>query len=144
MLILDTDHLTEYQKGTSSGARRLKEKLDQANEPYGTTIVTVEEVMRGWMAAIRRIVDPVHQIRAYAKLRQLFRFFATWEVLDWTPASAEQFTVLKKNKTRIGTMDLKIASIALVHHATLLSRNRQDFQEVPDLHVADWLSTETQ
>jgi predicted nucleic acid-binding protein len=37
-------------------------------------------------------------------------------------------------------MDLKIASIALVHGATLISRNVTDFSKVPDLKVADWLT----
>jgi predicted nucleic acid-binding protein len=54
MLVLDTDHVTEYQKGTSSAAQRLKQRLESATEPYATTIITVEENMRGWMAAIRR------------------------------------------------------------------------------------------
>jgi predicted nucleic acid-binding protein len=36
-------------------------------------------------------------------------------------------------------MDLKIAFIALVHHATLLLRNIQDFQQVADLQVENWL-----
>ena len=54
MLILDTDHLTEYQRGTSPEAHRLKDRLDRATEPYVTTVITVEEIMRGWMAAIRR------------------------------------------------------------------------------------------
>lgn len=33
MLVLDTDHLTEYQRGTSPEAHRLKKKLDHAAEP---------------------------------------------------------------------------------------------------------------
>ncbi len=140
MLILDTDHLIEYQRGTSPEALRLKARLDQAVEPYGTTIITVEEVIRGWMAAIRRTSDPMRQIIAYRQLRQLFRFFATWEVLDWTPSSAARFSALKSAKTRVGTMDLKIASIALANDATLLSRNDQDFQRVSGLRVVDWLS----
>ncbi len=37
MLVLDTDHLTEYQRGTSAESRRLKERLDRATEPYATT-----------------------------------------------------------------------------------------------------------
>jgi tRNA(fMet)-specific endonuclease VapC len=65
MLLLDTDHLVEYQKGTSPDSRRLKERLDSAAESYGTTIVTVEEIMRGWMAAIRRIQDVRRQVNAY-------------------------------------------------------------------------------
>jgi tRNA(fMet)-specific endonuclease VapC len=139
MLILDTDHFVEYQKGTSPEAQRLKQRLDEANAPLSTTIVTVEEVMRGWLAAIRRTSDPFRQINAYAKLRQLFRSFATWDLLDWTAASAAEFAVLKSAKTRVGTMDLKIACIALANDATLLSRNLQDFERVPGLRVVDWL-----
>jgi len=40
---------------------------------------------------------------------------------------------------RIGTMDLKIASIALDHEATLLSANLRDFEQIPGLHVEDWI-----
>jgi predicted nucleic acid-binding protein len=36
-------------------------------------------------------------------------------------------------------MDLKIASIALVRDATLLSANLRDFEQVPGLHVEDWI-----
>lgn len=140
MLILDTDHLTEYQKGTSPEAHRLKQRLDDSNESYATTIITVEEIMRGWMASIRRTHDPRRQISAYARLRQLFRFFATWEVLDWNDGAADEFEALKRARTRIGTMDLKIASICLANDGTLLSRNLKDFDQVPGLRVEDWLS----
>lgn len=37
-------------------------------------------------------------------------------------------------------MDLKIASITLVNNATLLTRNRSDFDRVPGLQTEDWLS----
>ena len=47
MLVLDTDHLSEYQKGTSPEAHRLKQRLDDSAESYATTIITVEEIMRG-------------------------------------------------------------------------------------------------
>jgi tRNA(fMet)-specific endonuclease VapC len=140
MLVLDTDHLTEYQRGTSSEARRLKERLDRATEPYATTIVTVEEIMRGWMAAVHRIRDPRRQINAYARLQHLFRFFATWTVLEWDEASVDEYETLKRRKIRTGTMDLKIASIALAGDATLLTRNTNDFSRVPGLRVEDWLS----
>ena len=47
---------------------------------------------------------------------------------------------LKQARTRVGTMDLKIASIAMANTATLLSRNLSDFERVPGLRVEDWLS----
>jgi tRNA(fMet)-specific endonuclease VapC len=140
MLVLDTDHLTEYQKGTSAEAHRLKQRLDVSADSYATTIITVEEIMRGWMAAIRRILDPRQQINAHAKLRQLFRFFATWQVLEWDDRAVDEYEALKQAKIRIGTMDLKIVSICLANDATLLSRNNRDFANVPGLRIEDWLS----
>lgn len=140
MLILDTDHLTEYQRGTSPEAQRLKDRLDRATEPYATTIITAEEIMRGWMAAIRRLNDPRRQINAYTKLQQLFAFFASWHVLSWNDAAVDQFETLRQAGIRVGTMDLKIASIALATQATLLSRNLNDYEKVPGLSVEDWLS----
>ena len=140
MLVLDTDHLTEFQKGTSPEAHVLKQRLADSGDSYATTIITVEEIMRGWMAAIRRIHDPRRQTNAYARLRQLFRFFATWSVLEWDDRAADEFESLKQAKARIGSMDLKIASICLAQDATLLSRNRKHFDNVPQLRVEDWLS----
>jgi tRNA(fMet)-specific endonuclease VapC len=140
MLVLDTDHLTEYQKGTSPAALILKQRLDQTVEPYATTIISLEEIMRGWLAAIRRIQGARQQIAAYAKLQRLFRFFATWDVLEWDDAAVDQFEALKQAKTRVGTMDLKIASVCLAADATLLSRNARDFNQVKGLKVEDWLA----
>lgn len=58
MLFLDTDHLVEFQRGTSGESRRLKERLDHSTDLFSTTIITVEEIMRGWLAAIHRNRDP--------------------------------------------------------------------------------------
>jgi predicted nucleic acid-binding protein len=45
---------------------------------------------------------------------------------------------LKSNKIRIGTMDLKIVSIAIANEVILVSSNLKDFEKVPDLSVQDW------
>lgn len=140
MLVLDTDRVTEYQRGTSAEARRLKQRLEIAAEPFATTIVTVEEILRGWMAAIHRIGAPRRQVNAYGRLQHLFRFFATWNVLAWTESAADYFESWRGAKVRIGTMDLKIAGIVAAANATLLTRNMADFNRVPGLRVEDWLS----
>ncbi len=46
---------------------------------------------------------------------------------------------LRKLLRRVGTMDLKIAAICLVHDATLITRNLADFGQVPGLRVENWL-----
>ena len=140
MFVLDTDHVTEYQRGTSAAAQRLKQRLDSAAEPYATTIITVEENMRGWMAAIRRTHDPRRQIDGYSRLQRLFNFYATWNILEWNAAVVDEFESLKQAGIRVGTMDLKIASIVLANDATLLTRNANDFSRIPGLRIEDWLS----
>jgi tRNA(fMet)-specific endonuclease VapC len=140
MLILDTDHVSEYQLGNSAEARRLSDRLDAVAEPFGTTIITIEEMMRGWMAAVRRTTDVQRQVRHCARLQQLFQFFGSWNALEWNLPAASQFEALRKARVRVSTMDLKIASICLANDAILLTRNARDFQSIPGLRFQDWLS----
>jgi tRNA(fMet)-specific endonuclease VapC len=53
-------------------------------------------------------------------------------------AAADVFEDLRKQRIRIGTMDLRIAAIALAHGMTVLTRNLIDFRRVPDLTAEDW------
>jgi tRNA(fMet)-specific endonuclease VapC len=140
MIILDTDHLTEYQRKDSAPGARLRDRLRaSANRPVVATIISVEEQLRGRLAGIRHQKSTLGEVTAYGRLLELITFFAGWGVLPLDPASAQRCDSLKKQKIRIGPMDRKIASIALTHDATLLSANLRDFQQVPGLRVEDWL-----
>jgi len=57
----------------------------------------------------------------------------------WDARSAQTFVNLRRQGVRIGSMDLKIACIALAHDATLLTRNAADFAQVPGLRIENWL-----
>ena len=138
MLVLDTDHLVELDRGSSQGAA-LQQKLEDAGDAVATTIISAEEQFRGWLAQIHRQRDPHEQIATYQRLQRRMAFFAAWHVLPWDTDAADILQGLHRQRVRIGTMDLKIASIVLAHDATLLSRNLRDFQQVPNLRVEDWL-----
>lgn len=140
MIVLDTDHVGELPKGTSSAAQVFRDRLAESGDVVATTIISAEEQMRGWLALIHRERDPHRQIQWYARLQKLFDFFAVWTVLPWDADAVEVFEQLQRTRLRLGTMDLKIASIALSANAVLLSRNLRDFQAVPALRVEDWLS----
>lgn len=139
MLVLDTDHVGEIQKGSPAGSALLDRLVAAADSP-ATTIVSVEEQMRGWLAMIHGERDPRSQIEWYARLQRLFAFFAAWTVLPWNDSAVAVYDRLRTSRVRIGTMDLKIASIVLATDSVLLSRNLRDFNRVPDLRVEDWLS----
>jgi len=140
MIILDTDHISMLQYRDSPQAFALQAHLGALPEDVATTVITVEEQMRGWLGLIHRHTNVHHQIGYYDRLITLLAFFADWDILPFDQHAADVFESLRQQRVRIGTMDLKIASIALVHNATLWSGNLQDFQQVPGLHVEDWRS----
>lgn len=140
MVILDTDHLSFLQHPDSRQANVLRTKLSGLNpQEVGATIVSFEEQVRGWMSYLNRARSMIHQIEAYSRLALLLENYRTISViLPFDAQAAVEFQRIRQHASRIGTMDLKIAAIALAHQATLLSRNLADFQRVPGLHVEDW------
>lgn len=139
MLILDTNHLSEIIRNSARG-RSLIDKLTSSTQSPATTILTIEELLRGWLARIRREHDPMEAVALYAKLQEIVELAADWTVLSWDDDAAAVFSRLTKQRLGIGSMDLKIASIVLAKKATLLSRNLRDFERVPNVVVEDWLS----
>ena len=71
---------------------------------------------------------------------QFADFFADWQLLPFDEDAADKFKEFRRCKIRISSTDLKIAAIALVHDATLLSRNLDDFTRIPELRVENWLT----
>ena len=139
MLILDTDHLSEFDRASRAG-ERLRERLLTNGEEVAATIISAEEQLRGWLAQIHRLHDDPHaQIPIYSRLQRRLEFYARWTVLPWEESCVELFLKLRREGVRIGPMDLKIACIALHRGATLLTRNTSDFAKVPGLNLANWL-----
>jgi tRNA(fMet)-specific endonuclease VapC len=69
VILLDTDHLTVLKYTDSERYARLHGRLlVAAPEPIGTTIVNVEEQMRGWLSAIAKERSLQRQIAAYREL----------------------------------------------------------------------------
>lgn len=139
MVILDTDHLSLLLLPKSDAAERMAVRLGSSHvRQLTTTIITYEEQTRGWLARIARARNPKQEIEAYRRLNQHLEDFRGLEVLDFDEEAAAAFQRLRRLKIRVGTMDLKIAAIALSQNATLLSRNRSDFGKIPGLDVEDW------
>ena len=139
MLVLDTDHVSALSH-PSETSLNLLERIRASGDDATTTIVTVEEQLRGWLAELHRLTEPHRQIVAYDRLQRRLDFFAAWTVLSWDAGSAGRFVNFRRQGVRIGSMDLKIACIALAHDALLLTRNATDFAQVPGLRFENWLA----
>lgn len=139
MVVLDTDHLSLLDRDSKVVNLKLRSRLNALDKSsVVTTIISFEEQLRGWMARLAEVRDLSHQVRVYNKLNLLLDGFCEIRVLRFDEVAASEFERLRKMKIRIGTMDLKIASIVLANNATLLSRNMVDFRKVPELKVEDW------
>lgn len=141
MILLDTDHATFLKYPESERGTRLVERLKArpSGQVVAVSIVTVEEQMRGWLASIAKERLSRRQVSAYTELARLFEYFRLFHVAQFDDRAADQFDTLRSAKIRLGTMDLKIAAIALVNNALLVSANRRDFERVPGLRVENWL-----
>jgi tRNA(fMet)-specific endonuclease VapC len=139
MILLDTDHMSVYNLGTRPRAVALRERLDAATEPVATTVVTLEEELRGWLQEIGGKRDVREHVYPYEQLVTLVRSAHDWHFVPFDARAADEFLRLRKQRVRIGTPDLKIAAITLVNSALLLSANLRDFRKVPGLRVENWL-----
>ncbi len=143
MYLLDTDCQSLLDRDTPE-ARRMTERLLLVRpDEVAVTIVTYEEQMRGWLAWIAQAKTMELQVTGYQRLRRHIERFRVIPVVDFDTRAASEFERLRKAGVRIGTMDLKIASIALANQATVLTRNLRDYSKVPNLRCEDWtISTE--
>lgn len=138
MIILDTDVLTVVQRGESREYERLAERLDTADEDIAVTIISIEEQMRGWLAFIARAKSSLQLVKAYAKLHELLDDFTSRPVIDFDETCTAKFDLLVHAKTRVGTMDLKIAA---TRSPTMLSCCRVTWRisaGSEGLRVEDW------
>ncbi len=139
MFVLDTDHMTLLEWGSAAVGQRLHERIRALPEgEVVTTIITFEEQTRGWLAFQARARTLEQQVNAYRKLKRHLNIYLGIEVLDFDAEAAAEFQRLQRLRLKVGTMDLKIAAIALSRGATVLTKNSKDFSRVPGLGVEDW------
>jgi tRNA(fMet)-specific endonuclease VapC len=139
VFVFDTDHFEFVQETSGQASHRLLQRMSRyPRTTFFTTIISFHEQFLGWHTYINRAKTVEQIIRGYHKLQDVLKDFARFSILPYDEKAMEIFQSLRKAKVRIGTMDLRIASIALANDFTLLTRNLADFQQVPDLKVEDW------
>jgi tRNA(fMet)-specific endonuclease VapC len=102
------------------------------------TVISYEEQTRGWFSYLAKARSPEAQITAYLRFKRHLENYCAYSVIEFDADAFLAFQKLKSLRLKIGTMDLKIASIALSRNAVLLTRNMADFGQVPGLRTDDW------
>jgi tRNA(fMet)-specific endonuclease VapC len=137
--VLNTDHLSVLQRRTEPAFTKLSARLGQHSpDLIFVTIIGFQEQIQGWMAYISKAKTAEQLVTGYSKLENLIQLFSVSQILAFDSEASQTAENLRSQGIRIGTMDLRIASIALSQNAVLLTRNLSDFAKVPNLRIEDW------
>lgn len=139
MFVLDTDHLTILQQESGPEFEILQARLRlQRPEDIVTTIIAFQEQIEGWLTYLKKARDADNVLWAYHRMVLVLEYFCKAKVLPFSQDAQMRFEVSRRQRIKVGTMDLRIASICSATGSTLLSRNLRDFRKVPGLIVEDW------
>jgi tRNA(fMet)-specific endonuclease VapC len=133
--LFDTDHLTLYERGHAPVVKRV---LAYPPDTVGVSAITVEEALRGRLGYLSRPLTGVQRVRGYALLVNTSQLIGRMLIAAFDDASEAQYQLLRTQRLRIGTQDLRIAAVALTTGLTLLTRNHRDFGRIAGLSIDDW------
>jgi tRNA(fMet)-specific endonuclease VapC len=133
--VLDTDMLVLFQEGNVAVGRRV---LSHRVDEVAVSVITVEEQLSGWYTMVRRAKNTENLARAYQRLTDSVSLLSHLNILSFTESAIARYKLLAGQKLGVKHMDLRIAAIAIEHGATLVTRNRRDFERVEGLAIEDW------
>ncbi len=144
MFILDTDHVSLWLRNNPL----VRAKVDASAQEVNLTVITVQELFNGWVSRLNTTSDSALMLERYANFCQTIEFVKQFPVLNFEAQADREYTrillanpVLRKKRLR---QDLRIATIALVQNAIVVTRNQRDFSQIPGLQTVDWSSSENQ
>ncbi len=135
--VFDTDHLSLNQRFDPQVTARLN-RFNYRQHLLVTTVISHQEQIAGRFEQIHRAKGAIALVEAYRLFKVTIDYFKPWQFLDYDDRAEQHFQSARRSGIRIGTMDLRIASIWMVHNAILVTRNRKDFQQVLGLKFEDW------
>jgi tRNA(fMet)-specific endonuclease VapC len=137
--MLDTDHISLYLRGNQTVITNVDRNLSQVV----MSIISFQEVMNGWTGALNQSDNTRNGlIHKYHQLWLASELFKALPILEFDAVAYDEWiNLLKQNsplqKKRL-KQDVRIASIALANSATIVTRNRRDFELIPGLNIEDW------
>jgi tRNA(fMet)-specific endonuclease VapC len=135
LFFLDTDTLTHLEQRRMNVINKM---LMAPSASVGITVISVQEQFNGWLAAINKAKNDADRARLYQRLTDNVRVLSGLHVATFSEAAIHRYQTLRAMKLGVGTMDLRIAAIALEEGATVVTHNLRDFQRVQGLVCENW------
>ena len=137
MIILDTDHISVLKYSGSDAATA------HGAVGHGWQRVNRDDDHHGRRADAR--LDGFHlqgtaSTQAIAPDRELIWVFSLFSNTRFCHSTRKQRMFSTGfGRIRMGSMDRKIAAIAIASNALLLTANRQDYERIPALRFENWM-----
>ena len=129
--LLDTNILSAHLRRPSGLAHRF---FQYSGRLYTSTVAMAELFVWAYNRP-----DPTKVLTAIDEL-----LFQEVSLLEYDRDCANEFGTVRIQMRRSGievpSLDLLIASVALVYDLTLVTHNTADFQSIPGLRLDDWLA----
>jgi tRNA(fMet)-specific endonuclease VapC len=135
LYVLDTDILSLFQLNHRVTRQRV---LQSPSQDLAVTIISVEEQLRSWFTLCRGAKSHSELAHAYDRFTRNVRSLVDMQILSYTEQAIGRFHDLRRMKLGVKGNDLRIAAIALENSATVVTRNRADFDRIPGLPIEDW------
>lgn len=103
-----------------------------------TTPISIEESLSGCHTYLRKAKQPSAVEKAYDGLAKMTLNFGKLSILPYNQLAIARYEALLRLKLNVRKDDLRIAAVALVHAASVVTANVRDFARVPGLAVEDW------
>lgn len=136
--ILDSDHVSLLLAGNQN----IIEQSARRHPNVFITIVTVQELYNGWVGRLNRNEDPDNLVKLYDRLAITVDFIKSVQVLGFDELAKAQYVLLRQQNKILARRridkDVRIAAITLSQNATMVTRNRKDFELVPNLVIENW------
>jgi tRNA(fMet)-specific endonuclease VapC len=136
--ILDTNIVSNALSRHRNQTNLQKRILQESPENIFISIITIEEILRGALAAIQKQRKTLAVINVYQQFEELSKALQSFQVLPYTIESEHIYQSLPTKVKRIGTQDCRIAATACSKGYTLVTVNVFDFKRIGIAPVEDW------
>lgn len=138
MIAFDTNVLTGILLGDETF---LAKALTIPAHEQSVPVIVIEEIIRGRLTVIRQAEAGKAKItleRAYQLFQDTFTDARRLQILAYNSTADSIYHRWRQQGVRVSTHDLRIAAICFAHNAKLITRNRKDFELIPELIVEFW------